>query len=706
MADALLTEAKAASAEENFITAQQKANEALASFKAKKDEKGTAATLQMIAEAYLASFSPEEAYFKATEALKLFKKLSDKSGELAALKTLAGSHLMMKNTDKALETAKDALAAAQGLKKASTECETSLLVAQVYLTDDPAVAATVAKDALTKLKDIGSEKSLEIDALDVIVQANVAQEQYDDALSAIQSSVDRFKKSKDKKEEATVLVKAATVHEMSKEFDNGVRAAQDALTIFRAEGDKKGEAMALCVTAQLRLDKDESDEAVRVAESAIKLYRELGGKSGRDGELSALESVINGYAATDPDKAVQAAKDSMKRFSSMKERKGEAAVMMTLADLYMSSKDMDTALATLEAVPSLFAFAGDKRGEATAKAKSAQIYMATGKAEEALKAASSAVESFKKVGEKTVQASMLQLVADANFMLASKGKGNGLEAMRAAEASLAIFQELEDKAGEAYSLHLKANAELMTQKFVAAQKTAKEAASIFRSLNDAKGEASATTLVAGGYLGAGDFEQARGLAKDARDLFTEIEDGAGANSVDDFLDSLKKYEGGELSPKDFMGFSMKATAGDGQVKAKKKKTDTNTVPAEWEEADEVYEKRFQIMGKATLSYFRGVEGRAAATPKRQEKRDDSGGPQLVMIEKDFALFVVKWVPGGSIDERGAEHAPGGEERNWKKDANKFIPMAAGLGAARGTFPVGKCKNPLLDLLARQKGVAA
>merc|ERR1711881_210638 len=101
---------------------------------------------------------------------------------------------------------------------------------------------------------------------------------------------------------------------------------------------------------------------------------------------------------------------------------------------------------------------------------------------------------------------MGQLVADANFMLASEGKGTGIEALRAATEALAIFQELEDKAGEAYSLHLLANAQLMTQKFTQAKKTATDAASGFRSLNDSKGEANAMILVSGAQLGAGDFE--------------------------------------------------------------------------------------------------------------------------------------------------------------------------------------------------------
>merc|ERR1712014_197063 len=113
-----------------------------------------------------------------------------------------------------------------------------------------------------------------------------------------------------------------------------------------------------------------------------------------------------------------------------------------------------------------------------------------------------------------------------------------------------------------------------------------------------------------------------------------------------------------------MGFSMKASTDEGETKVKKKKHDGPAVPIEWAESDEMYQDRFALISKPTVSYFRGIEGRAAATPQRPQKKEEKASFELQVIEKDFALFVIKWCPGGSLDEKGAEFAPGGEDRNW------------------------------------------
>jgi len=702
----MLVVAKAESAKENFVGALQQLVQAMRIFQESGNKKGQAAAEHLIAKAQLAKQNAEEAVYKATAALKAFRQLADKQGEAAVLDTMARAHLAGRDSSKAMQAANNAMTLYKELKNKPKEGAMLCLIARIHLAEGHEEALAAAKDALAVSKDLG-DKELISESLDAVVDAYFKKKEPDDALAAVTREVQSFKSAGDKQAEMEALLKAAGVHLRSADYDQAVQLAQEAQEASLVVVDKLGEGNARLLIAKAKLEQADYGEALQMAEGAMALFQGAEFPAGRDGELSAFEVAMGvHFKLGGLNEAFSTAVEAYKRFSGSREKKGEAAVLLSIADVHLAKGENDMALKALTTAGPLFSAVGDKAGEGDAWAKLASTYMVKKDAASALRAAQEAVAAFQKAGDIAKKASMLQAVAEVQFTLAAQGRGNGRLAQQAATEAAAIYQELQDKAAEATSLHILANAQLMLRNFPEATSTAKAAQAIFQDMGDTSGEASTLLLVAGAHLGAGEYDEAKLVAKDAGDLYKQREDEQGDDSVEDFLDSLKDYESGKLRSEEFAGFSMQA---EGSRKPRQKEKG-KAAPAQGGNKADVYTFGTNPQGQRDISWYcDSYEGRAATAPGarpggRSEKNLDSGGYRELdaAATKEQALYVVRYVPLTENDVPRPDPAAEAAPKPRVKVEETRIAEAANFGMAPGRLMRTGHTSRMLEAVGAQR----
>jgi len=257
-------------------------------------------------------------------------------------------------------------------------------------------------------------------------------------------------------------------------------------------------------------------------------------------------------------------------------------------------------------------------------------------------------------------------------------------------------------------LHVLANAQLMSHSGTDAQKTAREAEKLFQGLGDTRGQAGALLLVSGGYLSAGEYAEARDAAKDARDLFRQVGDGAGEDSVEDFLDSLKQYESGQLNRADFVGFSMRgAEGGEGaptRRRPKDKQVDTSLATIEIIVPGAKNEK-------FTMALFDGFESRQARAPGQRARSGSAAvaeafeqGLAKPPPAKDQVMYSVRWVPSrGGREDRKDDTKP--DPKLPQKVEDRRINTSLSLGQPQQGWG-GRCgpSKRMFHAMGEQKGV--
>lgn len=178
------------------------------------------------------------------------------------------------------------------------------------------------------------------------------------------------------------------------------------------------------------------------------------------------------------------------------------------------------------------------------------------------------------------------------------------------------------------------------------------------------------------------------------DLFRQLGDFAGEDTAQDFLDSIKSYETGQLNRTDFCGFSMRgADAGLGgstvaqtqprrQRAPRKPRQMSNLSDIELIKADGSRET------KTTLAIFEGFETRQAGkAPSRPAGKPGApGGPFSSQFEdgmgrapqREQVLYSVRWIQcaaGRGTSPSGSRR--GGREFTKLEDKRITVPLELG-----------------------------
>jgi len=471
---------------------------------------------------------------------------------------------------KALEVAQQALELTKDLGDSAKEGLMLCVLSQLHtLKGEAETGAQLARDALAELQKAGSAVP-QLSAFDALATALAKQGQTQNATTTLQRAQEDLAAAGQEKERAQVFLRMAELHLSNYEPSQGLVVAGEAAAIMEKLGDKAGIARAMLLRAELYASQGDNQKAAKQASATMDACKELGRK-GLAGYLASVR-VLVGVRVSDCqyEVALDRAKAALKYFNELREKKFEASILMTIADIQLKSGNASSALTTLQQVPALSLAAGDKRGEAEAWMRIAELHFDQKEPDLALHAAEEAKMAYRTIGDKAGGAAACQIITEANFTLVPSGYGSASKCLSAAQEVVEVSQTKADKSAEAAALNNLANAQLMSRKFDEALKTAFQAEELFEELSDKHGQASARLLSSGANLGEGKFAEATSAAKEARDLFKLIGDTFGEDSTEEFMELIDSYQSGQRSRADFVGFSVSGP--DEAVKPKRART--------------------------------------------------------------------------------------------------------------------------------------
>lgn len=308
---------------------------------------------------------------------------------------------------------------------------------------------------------------------------------------------------------------------------------------------KKREAAMLFAVAEGHLSNDENYwDAQKSASEALSLYRGLGDATA---EVDCLRLVIHAsrqkaeYArwATEMAgesvaeealaEATKLAEEQLARFRDQKEQRGQAAMLLSLAELALDGRkpraEVQEALQNATQARELFRLLEDVKMEANAALVVARAMSRRHQHSEAAQVAEEAVQLFAQAGDKRGQGKALYVLA-----LTHGQNHEAEEALEFAKDALVVFEQLDLKKLMASVLNTIALLHLERDKPRQALPHALEAMRTFHDLSCGKGwEATAEQTVVEAYLAKEDNEKALEVARagveraqDARDRREEV----------------------------------------------------------------------------------------------------------------------------------------------------------------------------------------
>lgn len=248
-------------------------------------------------------------------------------------------------------------------------------------------------------------------------------------------------------------------------------------------------ARQLLVSAESSLD-GLTPECLRAATDALNIFRGLGSE-GLNGVHDALRVVVAFHrlkAAVEqrkPEEALLLASDELEHCRADGDRRGEASMLLALAEINM-----------------------DRRGAR--------------KRAEALEAASAALVTFQEIRDQRLQARTYLILTNLYSKMQMPD-----EAENAAQSALCVFQALGDQMNQAKAFHGLALTMASRHRYADAAVHAEEARALFAQLGDVKMEAAELVSIGQWQLAAGKPGRAVASAEQALHLFREIGYGKG-----------------------------------------------------------------------------------------------------------------------------------------------------------------------------------
>lgn len=294
----------------------------------------------------------------------------------------------------------------------------------------------------------------------------------------------------------------------------------------------------LFAVAEGKLNVEEGEEAMKAATEALEIFRELGDSNG---ESDVFRIMFNAYRLkadsedVKPTEAKNFVKDKLAQFKESGNTRGQAVMLMSLAELKYDSGGLK-------------------------------------KREEALEHALQAREIFADVGDATMEAMSLLVVGNCHLRVATR-RNERLDRVKEWEAALEanskameIYQRLGDRKGVGKALHGSSIPHGHLEHNDEAIKCAKDSRRIWRELGIKKQEAFELWCIAGLYSKMNQPQNAASVAKEAVDLFWEI--GYGKNWQ---AHSLASLVNAHIESDDFATAQVQAEVGLQHFQEKKDK---------------------------------------------------------------------------------------------------------------------------------------
>lgn len=279
--------------------------------------------------------------------------------------------------------------------------------------------------------------------------------------------------------------------------------------------------------AEASLRFEQFDEALDKGKEAVEL---MTASSNADGLADALRVVIRSLACLGrPDEGDQLAKDELLTRRKQGDRRGEAKMLIALAEAAAvrdSSRAKAEAIRSVTEARAMMKQQGDLRIEATALLALAAVHMAkegdaAEGAENALRAASEAKELALELDDKRLEAECLHAMASAQAVCYSPD-----DALQTADEAFDLYLEIKDRQMEAFELMAMAKWHLQNGAAAKALSDAEDALEIYQALNSPM-EIQALRAVFESHVSRGDLRRAKLTASEGLRRFREQGDRRG-----------------------------------------------------------------------------------------------------------------------------------------------------------------------------------
>mmetsp|Transcript_64081 Transcript_64081/g.99888 ORF Transcript_64081/g.99888 Transcript_64081/m.99888 type:complete len:850 (-) Transcript_64081:34-2583(-) len=284
------------------------------------------------------------------------------------------------------------------------------------------------------------------------------------------------------------------------------------------------EAAMLYSVAEGHLTEAQPAECLEAAKKALEMFREVGDDTGT---VDTMNIIVNAHvleaaiAMQKPEQAIKVAAEAKADFSKKGNKRGEAAMIVALADAEVrdskGKKDLDKALKSVQNALKTFQDLADKRMEASSHLVLLSLFFMKNSSREAHIAADSAESLYVTLGDRSGQAK------------AFHGKGMAYaisedfsNATKSAQTALKLYQELGDKRNEAFQLAVIAQWQLLQEKPANALKSANAAYQLAENLSGIRyAEAYALFLICESYIKKGQAKIAVQFAQDGLEAFEQ-----------------------------------------------------------------------------------------------------------------------------------------------------------------------------------------
>jgi len=573
IATALLEIAHIHSLKEDPDEVFEAANEAREFFKSIDDKKGDARALHGVAISSVLKRKFPDALGKMKEVLSMFKELGIKKFEAFELCVMAEVHLEDEKPLRALPVARQALALFREIDYGKGWEAASLLTVTRSLIEKHQAkqAIQAAKEGIERFRKIG-DKRQEVFGHEILADAHLSAEAYDDALEAMDQAMEVIKELGDKRLEIDALHMIMWSHIGNKDWAKAIDQMEDALTLAQDLQDEIDEASAVHNIAFLTLQKDDAKAALEKIDEAKTLFSKAEHKKG---EASACMIASACHSGKDElDEAIDQSTQARDLYSEAKDLRGEGNACSMLAELYLSKEQPETALQMAERRVELMQEYASKKNEASAMHQLAHVYLSVenfAKAEQAAiesKKLAAAVHDRKAETEAQLLLTQVYIAMNADKEVPEKGAHPLEKALRTATDAVSVSGKSGDRMSQATARYWRAYLLAQTGRIPDAQRASEEAKQFFKKAGDERGEALSLTLQGNIANAIGQNREAKAFVESALEIATALGDSQLEEDAAKLLDRIEgRGQGGPVAAQPMQQLEQAPAAGGAPTEA-------------------------------------------------------------------------------------------------------------------------------------------
>mmetsp|Transcript_89583 Transcript_89583/g.237924 ORF Transcript_89583/g.237924 Transcript_89583/m.237924 type:complete len:823 (-) Transcript_89583:106-2574(-) len=328
--------------------------------------------------------------------------------------------------------------------------------------------------------------------------------------------------------EAAMLFSVAEGHLEEEDLTKALKVGEEALNLFRKAGSSKGVADTVRVIVRTRILKGERKKGLIVAKEELKEFQMADDRRGEAAMLLAVaEACSDELGARAREDALRSIIEARKILKQIKDPKMEASACLILSDVHSKKAEFEldersgfqSAHDAAKEAQGFYKDLGDKKGEAKALHAMAIACGNLSKIQDAVQLAKKAIAMFEDLGDQKSQGCTLCVLGQSLLM-----KDSIAEAKSEAIKALEIFQDLSITGWEMAAMEVIFQVHVMQDEMEEALLLAEEGLDRFQELGDRQAEVSAYFMIYRAHLMNDELILARNAATSAETILFELGD--------------------------------------------------------------------------------------------------------------------------------------------------------------------------------------